>query len=288
MCTAIELPVGYHCPLLYDVRLILPRLFACVSFVSLGVGCEAPARAPVVSSPSTSASSTRSAPASARPATSPPGSPSTSPSAAPPNAPPDAAAIYARLEHDLALCYEQGRKSTPSMLDARLTLNASIDATGTPTCVIPSDHTGLTQDVEDCMSARFAKEKFDDGSPWSASVPVVIRAGTLKLGERRSDAVVIASVETIRMPDAFEVVESLETDLQACLRGIEKGSGLKSMLVAARIGADGRAQCALASSPGVLPEGVGACAAGVLRSAKFPPPKRGSGLVLVPILVQTR
>jgi hypothetical protein len=171
------------------------------------------------------------------------------------------------------------------MLDGRLTLNASVDATGTPACVIPSDSTGLTQSVEDCMSARFAKERFEDGAPWSASVPVVLRGGVLKLGERKPEAIVIESVETIRMPDAFDVLESLQTELHACVRGVEKGSGLKSLLVAARVGADGRTECVLATSAGVLPASVGDCAAGVLRAAKFPPPKRGSGLVLVPIIV---
>jgi hypothetical protein len=57
------------------------------------------------------------------------------------------------------------------------------------------------------------------------------------------------------------------------------------MIVAARVGADGRPQCALAASAGALPPQVGDCAASVLRAAKFPPPKRGSGLVLVPIIV---
>jgi hypothetical protein len=170
------------------------------------------------------------------------------------------------------------------MLDGKLTLNASIGGAGLPTCVIPSETTGVTQDVEDCMSARLGREKFEDGAPWSASVPIAIRGGKLQLGERKSSSVTIDSVETVRMPDAFEVLESLEPGLQACVRPA-KASGVKSMLVAARVGADGRVQCALASSPGVLPPDIGDCAAGVLRSATFPAPKRGSGLVLVPIIL---
>ena len=169
------------------------------------------------------------------------------------------------------------------MTDARVTLNAAIDAAGTPACVIPSDRSGLTQDVEDCMAARLASERFDPGAPWSASVPVVIRGGALKLGERKADAATFESVETIRMPDAFDVLESLQPSLLACLRG---ASGVKSMLVAARVGADGRAVCALATSAGPLLAPARDCAAGVLRSATFPPPKRGSGLVLVPILLR--
>jgi hypothetical protein len=134
------------------------------------------------------------------------------------------------------------------------------------------------------MAARLASERFDAGAAWSVSVPIVLRGGTLKLGERRVDALTFESVETVRMPDAFDVLESLEPALLACMRG--QGGGAKSMLVAARVGADGRPQCALATSAGPLPAASGDCAAGVLRSAKFPPPKRGAGLVLVPILLR--
>jgi len=200
---------------------------------------------------------------------------------------PDAAAIYARLESGLVRCYELGKKTTPEMTDGKLTLNASIDANGKTTCVIPSDHTGLTQDVEDCMSARFTAETFDEGAAWSAAVPIVLRGGVLARGESAPDTAVIDSVETIRMPDAFEAVEALEPALQACLRSTDRSAGVRGLLVGARVGADGRAQCALASGGGgrALPAGVSECTSGVLRAAKFPPPKRGSGIVLVPINV---
>jgi hypothetical protein len=172
------------------------------------------------------------------------------------------------------------------MTDGKLTLNASIDASGKATCVIPSDHTGLTQDVEDCMSARFTAEKFDPGAAWSAAVPIVLRGGVLARGESAPDTAVIDSVETIRMPDAFEAVEALEPALQACIRGGNGSGSVRSLLVGARVGADGRAQCALVSKGGApLPASVADCASGVLRAAKFPPPKRGSGIVLVPINV---
>lgn len=199
--------------------------------------------------------------------------------------PADAAAIYARLESGLVHCYELGKKATPEMTDGKLTLNASIDATGRATCVIPSDHTGLTQDVEDCMSARFAAERFDAGAARSALVPIVLRGGVLRRGESAPDSAVIDSVETIRMPDAFDVLEALEPALQTCVRSADRSSGIHGLLVGARVGADGRPQCALASSTGPLPASVGDCASGVLRAAKFPPPKRGSGIVLVPINV---
>jgi hypothetical protein len=211
-------------------------------------------------------------------------SPATRP-AAPPATPPDAAALFAQLRPELASCYEAGKKTTPEMGDGKLTLNASFDASGRPLCVIPSDHTGLTQEVEDCMSARFAAQRLagSPSVPWSASVPVVIRGGAVQLGERASNAVAIESVETFRMPDAFDVLESLEPELQASTRSLDRSSGVKGILVGARVGADGRAQCALATSRGSLPAAVAECAAGVLRGAKFPPPKRGAGLVLLPI-----
>lgn len=171
------------------------------------------------------------------------------------------------------------------MVDGRVTLVASVDATGTPSCVIPSDHQGLTQDVEDCMAARLTTERFDPGAAWSASVPIMLRGGALNLGERKADAAVLESVETIRMPDAFDTLDTLEGPLQACLQGVTRSGGPKSMVVAARVGADGRPVCALAASAGTLPAAAGECAAGVLRSAKFPAPKRGSGLVIVPLLL---
>jgi hypothetical protein len=236
-----------------------------------------------------------------------PGSPASPGSTGPtatrgdPNAPPhevarnsiDPAALYARLEPGLVRCYEAGKKATPEMTDGKVTLHASIDGAGKPTCVIPSDHTGLTQDVEDCMTTCFAAETFEAGAPWSATLAIVLRAAKLRRGEpAAADPPVIDSVETVRMPDAFDVLEGLEPALQACLRRsdgdaarVGGGGAVRGMLVGARVGADGRPQCALASSTGPLPAGVGECAAGVLRAAKFPPPRRGSGIVLVPINV---
>jgi hypothetical protein len=187
------------------------------------------------------------------------------------------------LQGDLVTCYETGKQSTPEMVNGKLTLNASIDATGKAVCVIPSDHTGLTQEVEDCMSARFAAKRLGPGAPWSASVPVAVRGGAVQLGERASATNTIESVETFRMPDAFDTLEALEPALQACVRDLGPGDRVKGLLVGARVNADGRTQCALATSRGVLPASVADCAAGVLRGAKFPPPKRGAGLVLVPI-----
>ena len=236
-------------------------LVARASLVALALAaCGAPAAPGSPAKPSARTVATAATPATLSATSSP-----ASASAASRKPPPDVAAIYTRLESGLARCCEVGRKATPEMTDGKLTLNASIDSSGKATCVIPSDHTGLTQDVEDCMSARFAAETFD-------------AAG---------DRAAFDSVETVRMPDAFDVLEGLEPALQACMRSSDAraGSGVRGLLVAARVGADGRPLCALASSTGPLPPSVGECASAVLRNAKFPPPKRGSGIVLVPINV---
>jgi hypothetical protein len=170
------------------------------------------------------------------------------------------------------------------MLDGKLTLNASVDATGKPLCVIPTEDKGLTQEVEDCMSARLANERFDAGAPWAIAIPIAVRAGKVGLGSRETAALALESVETHRMADAFETLESLEPALQACVRELDRSSGVRSIVVGARVATDGRTQCALASgSPTAVPEKTADCAAGVLRQAKFPPPTGGPGLILVPI-----
>lgn len=86
------------------------------------------------------------------------------------------------------------------------------------------------------------------------------------------------------MPDAFDTLDAIEPALMTCLQSVGRG-GPKSMMVAARVVADGHPQCALATSAGALPVAARDCAAGVLRNARFPPPKRGSGLVIVPLLL---
>ena len=265
------------------VRLTHHRLIVTTSFVAFAlVACGAP-NAPASAIPESTGtpSSSSSTPSPGAPAP----SKTTGSTPVAGRKPPDASAIYARLESGLVHCYELGKKATPEMTDGKLTLNASIDSSGKTTCVIPSGHTGLTQDVEDCMSARFGAERFDAGAAWSAVVPIVLRAGVVHRGATAPDTAVIDSVETVRMPDAFEALEALEPALQACVRQDDRSGGLHGLLVGARVGADGRPQCALASSTGPLPASVGECASGVLRSAKFPPPKRGSGIVLVPINV---
>ncbi len=202
---------------------------------------------------------------------------------------PDEATIYGRLEKDLVACYEKGKKLVPTMLDGKLTMSATIDAAGRTTCVIPVDDKGLTQEVEDCMSARFAAERFGEGPATTVEVPVVVRGGKVSLGSQTRTEGGLDSVETHRMPDAFEEIETLLPELQTCTRRIDRNSAVRSLVVGARVGTDGRTSCALASgAPTALPADVADCAADVFRRAKFPPPTGGPGLVLVPIRLQRR
>jgi hypothetical protein len=196
-----------------------------------------------------------------------------------PRAPrPDAAAIFERLKPDLVACYEKGRKSTPTMLDGKLTLNAAIDASGRTTCVIPTEDTGLTQEVEDCMSTRMTKESFPaDDRPWESGA------------RSTSDTLGLDSVETHRMLDAFDVLESLVPELQSCVHSIDKSSGVRALVVGARVGLDGRPQCSLAAaSSGTLPPSVSSCASALFEKTRFPPPKGGPGLILVPIRINRK
>ena len=254
------------------------RVLACLGIVTFGAACGPAASSTPPSGPPPTATSLRVPRTSAEAASAPP-----APAAS--LAPLDAAAIYAKLQPDLTACFVQGKKATPEMSDGKVTLHAAIDADGSAACVIPSDAEGLTQDVEDCMAARLAKERFAAAPARSIALPIAVHSSALAFGDPARDVARIDSIETTRMPDAFEMLESLVPELQGCLQGAESVAGLKSILVAARVGPDGRAQCALASSNGSLPQRIAECAAGVLRGARFPPPKRGSGIVVVPLVL---
>jgi hypothetical protein len=196
---------------------------------------------------------------------------------------PTEAALFDRLRQGLVACYENGRRAVPTMTDGRLTLNVSIDASGKPLCAIPTDDTGLTQEVYDCMSARLMKETFPPGEPWTASVPVVVKGGVLEQGKRAKPSE-LGSVETHRMDDAFDELETLTPRLSACTHGMDASAGVDALVVAARVERDGKPQCAIAAPfTGTLPRKIVDCATSTFMAAKFPPPKGGLGLILVPI-----
>lgn len=226
-----------------------------------------------VAAPATEAAVVPAAPSSAAPVVPPPVS----------NAPAD---VLARMTPDLQRCYASGKAATPSMEDGRVTLNGTLSAAGKITCAIPSEAMGLTQDVIDCMSDRLAAEVLGAGEARTLAVPIAVKSGTIGLGSVAT-TMLLESIETTRMPDAFDVLDAIEPGLQECVRGV----GPKSLLLGVRIGADGKTQCALARPSEGLPASVVGCATNVFQQAKFPAPKRGStqavasGIVLVPITV---
>lgn len=198
--------------------------------------------------------------------------------------------IYQRVYPDLVGCYEQGRKETPTMTSGRATLGVSVDPAGKPACVIVSEDTGLTQEVEDCMAARMAREIYaKTGAAWTTEIAVVVKSARVTLGPPPTAAPAMDMVETQGLPEsAFEVVESLLPALRQCVNaGSDPKSGLHVMHVGARVAKDGRVECALASSHTPLPPKLRDCSASVLANAKFPPPraKSGVGLVSVPLQI---
>jgi hypothetical protein len=175
------------------------------------------------------------------------------------------------------------------MLDGKMTVIATVDASGKTTCAMPIDEGGVTQGLEDCVSARFATMTFDRGEPWTMAVPIALRSGKLGLGERVTQVTGIESVETHRMPDAFEELEVLTPKLEGCIHQLDAGSGVKAIVVGARVALDGRTQCAVASPrSGTLPSKISSCMTDVFSKAKFPPPKGGPGTIHVPMQLTER
>lgn len=171
------------------------------------------------------------------------------------------------------------------MTDGKIVLAAGVDPAQRTACVIPMDTSGITREVEDCMSSRVAKERFDAKA--TVTLPITLKGGALSLeegGGAKPSTISLDSIETYRMPDAFEALDAIESDLGGCVRGIDKSLGVRSILVGARVRTDGKNQCALTTSPSPsLPPKIAECLSGVVRSTAFPPPKGGPGLVLIPI-----
>ena len=192
--------------------------------------------------------------------------------------------ILARVRSDLLACYQQGKKSTPAMADGKLTLLASVDAAGKTTCVVPTDDTGLTQEVEDCMSSRLGRETFTPGTSWSFELPIAVRGGAVTLGKETTGPV-IDEVSEHGLPDAMKVVQGLLPKLSECVQPVEKGSGLRVIHIGARVGSDGRVSCTVATGAGTVPEEVRTCSRSTLEAARFGAPKSGAGLVSIPVKI---
>jgi len=195
------------------------------------------------------------------------------------------AEILERVKADFAECYVRGKKSTPQMMSGKVTWLASVDASGRPTCVVPLDDTGLTQEVEDCMSARLERERFTPGAPWSFELPIVASDDGVRLG-RETTGPVIEDVSEHGLPDASEVISSLLPKLTDCVQPLDKSKELRVIHVGARVGADGTVTCALATATSSsVPEEVRDCTEAVLKEARFKAPRSGVGLVSIPIKV---
>lgn len=197
---------------------------------------------------------------------------------------PTAEEIWRRVSTDLTACYENGRKTVPEMVDGRIAFVTSVDAGGKTTCVVPSDDTGLTAEVEDCMRTRLERESFAaTGAPWSARLPVQVKAARVALGGPTAQT----SIDTIESrglaEDVYTVLDGLLPDVKECVRGGGKASGRRVVVVGARVAKDGAVACAVASSEQPVTDEARGCLAAVFSRARFQAPKRGTGLLSVPI-----
>jgi len=192
--------------------------------------------------------------------------------------------IWKRVVPDLTTCYETGRKAVPEMVDGRIAFVTTVDAAGKTTCVVPSDDSGLTGDVEDCMRARLERESYAaTGAPWSARVPVLVAGGKLSLGGPNPQT----SIDTVESrglaEDVYTVLDDLMPDVKECVRGSGKAVGRRVVIVGARVAKDGAVACAVATSTSPMSDDARGCVASVFGRAHFKAPKKGTGLLSVPI-----
>lgn len=194
-----------------------------------------------------------------------------------------AESLYARFEHDFWGCYEEGKRATPNMGAGKITWLISVDEHGKSECVVPMQDTGFTQKVEDCMAERIAREQFAPGSEWSASLPIRVREGKMQLGARgRSGELETLEWHGIDDEDVTTTVQGLLPSLTKCVQSAPIDRA-RTIRVGARIGADGKVTCALASGSRRVPHEVKQCTINTLSGAHFHKPKGGFGLVSIPI-----
>lgn len=192
---------------------------------------------------------------------------------------------FTKVRGDFTACYEEGKKAVPTMTSGKITFHAAVDASGKTTCVVPSDDTGLTQDVENCMRARLDKESYAKrDAPWSYALPLVVKDGKLGPGDVRANPPAIETVESHGLAeDVYDVIDALLPQLYECTRTIPRSSDLRVVYVGGRVGSSGIVECALASSSSNIPVDARTCVAKVFGRAKFRAPKKGYGLVSVPL-----
>lgn len=198
-----------------------------------------------------------------------------------------AADLFAKVRPDLLACYDEGKKAVPTMTSGKITFHAAIEASGKTACVVPSDDTGLTQDVENCMRTRLDKEAFPKSdAAWSLALPLVVKDSKLALGETRDAPPAIETIESHGLAeDVYDVVEGLLPDLYGCMASVRSSASLRVVYVGARVGSGGQVECAVASGPAAIPAEARACTAKVFSKARFRAPKKGYGLLSVPLNV---
>jgi hypothetical protein len=155
---------------------------------------------------------------------------------------------------------------------------------------VPSDDTGLTQQVERCMRTRLEREAYAaTPSPWPYALPIAVKDGALTLGELRKSTPTIETVESHGLAeDVYDVVERLLPPLYTCVRDLDTTAGLPVVFVGGRVASTGKMTCSVASSSVPLPSSARACVERVMAGATFQPPKKGEGLVAVPLRVSRR
>lgn len=200
------------------------------------------------------------------------------------HASPSSEDIWKRISADATACYETGHKVVPEMVDAHIAFVTSVDAAGKTGCVVPSDDSGLTADVEDCMRVRLERESYSGtGAAWSARVPIQVKGGKVSLGGPNPST----SINTIESrglsEDVYDVVEGLLPDVKECVSGTGRGSGRRVVVVGARVAKDGAVACSVASANMPMAEESRGCLTAVFGRAKFKAPKKGTGLLSVPI-----
>lgn len=169
------------------------------------------------------------------------------------------------------------------MTSGKITFHASVDASGVTRCVVPSDDTGLTQAVEDCMRERVAKERYaPTRDRWTSTLPVLVSKGVLSAGGAPPGTPLIETIESQGLgEDVYDVIERLLPQLQSCVASARSSV----VYVGAEVAKNGKVTCALASAHDPLPDAMRACVESTLGRATFKPPKKGAGLLAVPLQI---
>ena len=129
----------------------------------------------------------------------------------------------------------------------------------------------------------------DDAADLDPTAPYAGFQGKVERTTSAREVSPFDSVETHRMPDAFDALESVVPQLQKCIGAMDRSAGVRSVVIGARVDTSGRTQCAAASGwPEPLPTAAADCATNVFRQTSFPKPSGGPGLILVPIALVRR